>query len=126
MRFSRLLHGFMSLFPCPSKHSLRSSNLPIQVVLEEMAWQGYFGSPHFKVTKFGSKSQGIDWRSCHAWTRLCSHWSQMHISINSRDMEVVVVAMSSCYHPQQLIFTKHLCWYNKCVQNCQSSSRHFS
>ena len=36
----------------------------------------------------------------------------------------VVVAMSSHYHPQQLIFTKHLFWY-KFVQNCQSFSKHF-
>ena len=40
-------------------------------------------------------------------------------------MEVVLVAMSSHFHPQQLLFTKHLCWYKKFVQNCQSSSKHF-
>ena len=90
-----------------------------------MAWQGHFGSPHFKVIKIHSKVQGVDWRSCHVWTRPCSHWSQVHISLNSQDMEVVVVAMSSYYHPQQLLFTKHLCWYKKFVQNCQSSSKHF-
>ena len=81
-----------------------------------MTWQGYFVSPHFKMIKFGSKVQGIDWRSCHAWTRLCSHWSQMHISLNSQDMEVVVVSMSSHCHPQQLIFKNQFCWYKKVVQ----------
>ena len=40
-------------------------------------------------------------------------------------MEVVLVAMSSHYHPQQLLFTNNLCWYKKFVQNCQSSSKHF-
>ena len=89
-----------------------------------MEWQGYFGSPHFKVIKFDSKAQGIDWRSCHVWTRICSHWSQMN-TLNSQDMEVVLVAMNSHFHPQQLLFTKHLCWYKKFVQNCQSSSKHF-
>ena len=76
-----------------------------------MTWQGYFGSQYFKIIKFGSKVQGIDWRSYLAWTRLCSHWSQMHISLNSQDMEVVVVVVDMIYnyHPQQLIFTNHLC-----------------
>ena len=104
---------------------MRSSNLTIGLVLEELAWQGCFGSSHFKVIRFDSKVQGVDWRSCHGWTRPCSHWSQVHISLNSQDMEVVLVAMSSHYHPQQLLFTKQECWYKKVVQNCQSSSKHF-
>ena len=49
----------------------------------------------------------------------------MHISLNSQDMEVVLVAMGSNYHPQQLLFTKQECWYKKVDQNCQSSLKHF-
>ena len=49
----------------------------------------------------------------------------MHVSLNSQDMEVGLVAMSSHYHPQQIIFTKQEFWYKKFVQNCQSSSKHF-
>ena len=105
MRFIKLLHGFMSLFPCPSQHSLRSSNLTIGLVLEELPWKSCFVSSHFKVIRFDSKVQGVDWRSCHVWTRPCSYWSKEHIS-------------------QQLLFTKQEYWYKKFVQTCQSSSRH--
>ena len=51
--------------------------------------------------------------------------SQVHIFLKSQGMEVVLVSMSSHYHPQQLLFTKQKCWYKKFVQNCQSSSKHF-
>ena len=34
------------------------------------------------------------------------------------------MAMSSHYHPKQLLFTKKEYWYKKFVQTCQSSSRH--
>ena len=94
MRFSKLLHGFMSLFPCPGQHSLRDSNFTIVVDLEEMASQGYFGSTYFKVIKIDSKVQRVKGRSCHDWTRSCSYWSQEHISLKFQDMEVVFVAMS--------------------------------
>ena len=104
---------------------MRSSNLTIGLVLEELAWQGCFCSSHFKVIIFDSKVQGVDWRSCHVWTRFCSNWSQEHISLKFQDMEVVFVAKSSHYHPQQLLFTKQEYWYKKFVQNCQSSSKHF-
>ena len=49
MRFIKLLHGFMSLFPCPSQHSLRSSNLTIGLVLEELAWQGLVPIGHKSI-----------------------------------------------------------------------------
>ena len=100
----------MSLFPCPSQYSLRSSNLTIGLVFGELAWQGCFGSSHFKVIRFDSKVQGVDWRSCHVWTRPCSYWSQEHISIKFQDMEVVLVAMSPHYLPQQLLFKKQEYW----------------
>ena len=64
-----------------------------------MAWQDYFGSLHFQVINIDSTVQGVDCRSCHGWTMPCSHWSQVHISLNYQDMEVVLVAMSSHYHP---------------------------
>ena len=92
--------------------------------MEGLAWQVCFGSSHFKVIRFDSKVQGVDWRSCHVWTRPCSYWSQEHISLKFQDMEVVLVAMSPHYHPQQLLFTKKEYWHKKFVQTCQSSSRH--
>ena len=49
----------------------------------------------------------------------------MYISLNSQDMEVVLMSMSSHYHTQQLLFTKQEFWHKKVVQNCQGSSRHF-
>ena len=124
MRFNKLPHGFMSLFPCPSQYSLRSSNLTIGLILGELAWQGCFSSSHFKVIRFDSKVQGIDWRSCHVRTRPCSYWSQEHIYIKFQDMEVVLVAMSPHHHPQQLLSTKEEYWHKKFVQACPSSSKH--
>ena len=64
-------------------------------------------------------------KNSHVWTRFYSIWSQVHISLNYQDMEVVLVAMSSHFHPQQLLFIKHLYWYKKVVQNFQVSSKHF-
>ena len=92
--------------------------------MEELAWQGCFGSSHFKVIRFDSKVQGVDWRSYHVWTRPCSYWSQEHISLKFQDMEVVLVDMNPHYHPQQLLFTKKEYWYKKIVQTCKSSPRH--
>ena len=79
----------------------------------------------FPSYQIDSKEQGVDGRSCHDWTKSCSHWSQVYIYLNSQYMEVFLVAMSSHYHPQQLLSTKQKCWYKKDVQNCQSSSEHF-
>ena len=90
-----------------------------------MAWQGLSYLITLQSYQMDSKVQGVDWRSCHVWTRSCSYWSQVNISLNYQDMEVVFVAMSSHFHPQQLLFTKKLCWYKKVVQNSQSSSKHF-
>ena len=114
----------MSLFPCPSQYSLRISNLTNGLVLEGLAWQGFFSSSHFKVIRFDSKVQGVDWRSCYVWTRPCSYQPQGHSSLKFQYMEVVLVDMSPHHHPQQLLFTKEEYWHKKFVQTCQSSLKH--
>ena len=92
---------------------------------EIISWQSLLWFIMPQIVKNSSKVQGLIEEVWPSWTSLWFHWSQVHISLISQYLEVVLVAMVSPYHPKKLLLTWQKYLYKEVCPNCKGFPRHF-